>query len=126
MQAIILAAGRGNRLRDKNPDGRPKCLLEFGGRSLLSRQMASLADCVGYVVNLSGKPLFGLIQLINSVGAIAIQIVDFTPKVSEKIGLEFWKLRDGVKHRRRDLMASERSVERDPIPTSIFASTVAH
>jgi choline kinase len=45
MQAIILAAGRGNRLRDKNPDGRPKCLLEFGGRSLLSRQMAILADC---------------------------------------------------------------------------------
>lgn len=45
MQAIILAAGRGNRLREKNPDGRPKCLLEFGGRSLLSRQLAILADC---------------------------------------------------------------------------------
>lgn len=42
MQAIILAAGRGNRLADFNPDGRPKCLLEFDGKSLLSRQLDSL------------------------------------------------------------------------------------
>ena len=39
MHAIILAAGRGNRLADFNPDGRPKCLMEFGGRSLLARQL---------------------------------------------------------------------------------------
>ncbi len=39
MRAIILAAGRGNRLAEFNPDGRPKCLLEFGGRSLLARQL---------------------------------------------------------------------------------------
>lgn len=42
MQAIILAAGRGNRLADFNPDGRPKCLLEFDGKSLLYRQLDSL------------------------------------------------------------------------------------
>ena len=42
MHAIILAAGRGNRLADFNPDGRPKCLLEFGGRSLLARQLDNL------------------------------------------------------------------------------------
>lgn len=42
MHAIILAAGRGNRLAEFNPDGRPKCLLEFGGRSLLARQLDSL------------------------------------------------------------------------------------
>jgi choline kinase len=39
MHAIILAAGRGNRLAEFNPDGRPKCLLEFGGCSLLARQL---------------------------------------------------------------------------------------
>lgn len=39
MHAIILAAGCGNRLAEFNPDGRPKCLLEFGGRSLLARQL---------------------------------------------------------------------------------------
>jgi choline kinase len=43
MDAIILAAGRGQRLADFNPDGRPKCLLEFGGRSLLARELADLA-----------------------------------------------------------------------------------
>ena len=44
MEAIILAAGRGNRLSGFNPDGRPKCLLEFGGRTLLDRQLESLLN----------------------------------------------------------------------------------
>jgi choline kinase len=39
MHAIILAAGRGSRLAKHNPEGRPKCLMEFGGRSLLARHM---------------------------------------------------------------------------------------
>ena len=42
MHAIILAAGQGNRLAEFNPDARPKCLLEFGGKSLLARQLDSL------------------------------------------------------------------------------------
>jgi len=45
MHAIILAAGRGNRLAEFNPDGRPKCLLEFGGWSLLARQLDILFQC---------------------------------------------------------------------------------
>jgi len=39
MHAIILAAGRGSRLAEHNPEGLPKCLLQFGGRSLLDRHM---------------------------------------------------------------------------------------
>lgn len=39
MHAIILAAGRGSRLAEHNPEGRPKCLMEFGGRSLLARHL---------------------------------------------------------------------------------------
>lgn len=39
MHAIILAAGRGTRLAEHIPDGQPKCLLEFGGRSLLARHL---------------------------------------------------------------------------------------
>lgn len=39
MHAIILAAGRGARLAKHNPDGHPKCLMEFGGRSLLARHL---------------------------------------------------------------------------------------
>lgn len=42
MHAIILAAGRGSRLAEHNPDGRPKCLMEFGGKSLLSRHLELL------------------------------------------------------------------------------------
>lgn len=42
MQAIILAAGRGSRLAEHNPEGRPKCLMEFGGRSLLDRHLELL------------------------------------------------------------------------------------
>ncbi len=39
MHVIILAAGRGSRLAQHNPDGLPKCLMEFGGRSLLARHL---------------------------------------------------------------------------------------
>lgn len=40
--AIILAAGRGSRLEHENPEGLPKCLMEFGGRSLIERHLALL------------------------------------------------------------------------------------
>ena len=42
MKAIILAAGQGSRLGHLTDD-RPKCLIEFGGRSLLDRQLDTLA-----------------------------------------------------------------------------------
>ena len=41
MHAILLAAGVGRRLLQDRP--RPKCLLEFAGRSLLARHYANLA-----------------------------------------------------------------------------------
>jgi choline kinase len=39
MHAIILAAGHGSRLAEFNPQGRPKCLMPFGGSSLLARHL---------------------------------------------------------------------------------------
>ena len=42
MKAIILSAGQGSRLGHLTAD-RPKCLIEFGGRSLLVRQLDTLA-----------------------------------------------------------------------------------
>jgi len=42
MLAIILAAGRGSRLAEYNPDQRPKCLLEFAGISLMQRHLVLL------------------------------------------------------------------------------------
>jgi choline kinase len=40
--AVILAAGQGKRLAEFNPEGLPKCLLTFQGRSLLERQLEAL------------------------------------------------------------------------------------
>jgi choline kinase len=42
MKAIILSAGQGSRLGQLTAD-RPKCLIEFGGRTLLDRQLDTLA-----------------------------------------------------------------------------------
>ena len=42
MKAIILSAGQGSRLGHLTTD-RPKCLIDFGGRTLLDRQLDTLA-----------------------------------------------------------------------------------
>src|ERR1700704_1480394 len=44
VRAVILAAGRGIRLRDVTGD-RPKCLARVGGSTLLERQIRSLRAC---------------------------------------------------------------------------------
>ena len=54
MKAIILSAGQGSRLGHLTDD-RPKCLIEFNGRSLLDRQLDTLADNgIGEVVVVTG------------------------------------------------------------------------
>lgn len=53
-KAIILSAGQGSRL-GRLVDDRPKCLIEFGGRSLLDRQLDTLAaNGVGEAVVVAG------------------------------------------------------------------------
>ncbi|MBA3730022.1 MAG: phosphocholine cytidylyltransferase family protein [Sphingomonas sp.] len=54
MKAIILSAGQGSRLGHLTAD-KPKCLIEFGGRSLLDRQLDTLgANGVDDVVVVTG------------------------------------------------------------------------
>jgi len=63
MHAIMLAAGVGQRLQSNHH--RPKCLLEFGGRSLLTRHCAHLAAlgvdnltiCAGYAADALARAL---------------------------------------------------------------------
>src|ERR671938_1334467 len=43
MQAVILAGGVGSRLRALS-GGKPKCLIEVGGRPLILHQLEALAD----------------------------------------------------------------------------------
>ena len=44
MRAVVLAAGRGSRLRAVTGDG-PKCLAQVGDRTLLARQIEALQRC---------------------------------------------------------------------------------
>lgn len=66
MRAVILAAGRGNRLLP-HTDRMPKCMLKVGGKTILERQLDILGSCkikdilivIGYkgdkIVRLAGK-----------------------------------------------------------------------
>jgi choline kinase len=54
MKAIILSAGQGSRLGHM-VDDRPKCLIDFDGRTLLDRQLDTLEGCgVGEAVVVTG------------------------------------------------------------------------
>ena len=44
MKVIILAAGQGTRLRPLT-DGRPKCMVEVNGRSIIERQLDIMYSC---------------------------------------------------------------------------------
>lgn len=71
MHAIILAAGRGSRLSPSNPDQRPKCLLEIGGRTLLARMLEALENCgvrrCDLVIGYQGD------RIVEHVGTLAVR-----------------------------------------------------
>lgn len=77
MRAVILAAGRGQRLKGYNPDNRPKCLLEVGGKSLLQRQLQVLSEC-------------GLKQADIVVGHAAEQIVGHVSSLEIRPRMSFF------------------------------------
>ena len=54
MKAIIIAAGRGQRLKHYTK-ALPKCMLKFGGKTLLQRQVEALnANGIKYIVVIKG------------------------------------------------------------------------
>lgn len=71
MRGIILAAGRGSRMKGLTDD-RPKCLVEIGGRTLLDWQIAALReagiDQIAIVTGYRHEMLagFGLTEFHNS------------------------------------------------------------
>ncbi len=97
MNAIILAAGRGSRLEQLNPDGRPKCLMEIGERSLLARQLDSLyrlgihqADLViGYQAD----------QVIEHVSTLASRpdiAFHYNPRFNQGSVLSLWAAQEAL------------------------------
>ncbi len=72
MQAVILAAGQGQRLRDRR--GRPKCLRTVGGLSLVEHQLVALAQVgISDVVIVVG---FEQEQIRDLVGASARYVLN--------------------------------------------------
>jgi choline kinase len=76
MRAIILAAGRGSRLADHNPDDRPKCLLDIGGKSLLARHLELLLN-------------LGIHQVDLVIGYEADRIIDTVGTLSHRPDVAF-------------------------------------
>ena len=94
MTAIILAAGVGKRLLTAS-GGRPKCLVEIGGKSLLVRLIEGLAaagvrDAV--VVTGFGAEAVGA-AVGHEVGGVRIRVV-VNPRFREGAILSLWAARD--------------------------------
>ena len=94
MTAIVLAAGVGKRLLAAS-EGRPKCLIEIGGRSLLLRLLAGLARAgVHDAVVVTG---FGAEAVAEAVAALPCDIhvrCVVNPRYTEGAILSLWTARD--------------------------------
>jgi choline kinase len=98
LHAIILAAGRGSRLADHNPDGHPKCLMEFGGRSLLARHLDLLwrfgVGAVDIVVGFEGSRIIEHVSGLDSRPHVGWH---FNPRYEQGSVLSLWAAEDTLK-----------------------------
>lgn len=83
MKALMLAAGMGNRLSGHDETHHPKCLLRFGGQTLLERHIGHLRDA-------------GIEQLVLVVGYRSHEI---EAEVSRLNALDFVKFVDNPRYR---------------------------
>ena len=95
LHAIILAAGRGSRLADHNPDGHPKCLMEFGGRSLLARHLDLLwrsgVRSVDIVVGFEASRIIEHVATLDSRPHVGWH---FNPRYEQGSVLSLWAAED--------------------------------
>lgn len=95
MHAIILAAGRGKRLEGHNPDGHPKCLMEFGGRSLLARHLDLLyrfgMQTADLVVGYEADRIIEHVATLNSRPDVAYH---FNPRYEQGSVISLWAATD--------------------------------
>jgi len=97
MHAIILAAGRGSRLAGHNPEGRPKCLLEVGGRSLLSRHLDLLNTLrirrVDLVVGYEADQIIEHVGSLHSRPEVAFH---FNPRFEQGSVISLWAAHESL------------------------------
>lgn len=98
MYAIILAAGRGSRLATHNPEGHPKSLMRFGGRSLLARHLDLLAglgvERADIVVGFEAD------RIIEHVGTLASRpdvAWHFNPRFEQGSVISLWAAEETLK-----------------------------
>jgi len=98
IHAIILAAGRGKRLETHNPEGHPKCLMEFGGRSLLARHLDLLyrfgVRGADLVVGFEADRIIGHVATLRSRPDIAYH---FNPRYEQGSVLSLWAAADTLR-----------------------------
>jgi choline kinase len=95
MHAIILAAGRGSRLACYNPDGAmngwPKCLMEFGGRSLLARHLDLLRRFgVGKADLVVGYEADRIVEHMATLASRPEIALHFNPRYEQGSVLSLW------------------------------------
>jgi len=95
LHAIILAAGRGKRLAGHNPEGHPKCLMEFGRRSLLARHLDLLyrfgVQSVDLVVGYEADRIIEHVAKLHSRPDVAYH---FNPRYEQGSVLSLWAAAD--------------------------------
>lgn len=97
MRALILAAGIGQRLGVVSAE-RPKCLLEFAGRSLLERHMDILADCgIDGVILAVGYQADLLQQTIDALDTPLDIRTRVNPDYTEGSVVSLWTLREELR-----------------------------
>jgi len=93
--AIILAAGRGSRLAHHNPEGHPKCLMEFGGRTLLARHLDLLYRFgVKHADLVVGFEADRIIEHVSTLGSRPDVAFHFNPRYELGSVLSLWAAED--------------------------------
>lgn len=110
LRALILAAGRGLRLNGgARPDGAPKCLLRFGGQTLLERHVALLRSCgVRDICVVIGYQAQRVREHLERLGAVGVSTV-FNPDFASGSVISLWRA-DAVMRSGRDTLLMDGDV----------------
>lgn len=96
MKVIILAAGVGQRLGDK-ANGKPKCLLQVGGKSLLQRHINNLEIYpVSEVQIITGFQQENVLVEIESIGSGLSIKTKFNPDFRDGSVVSLWNAKDAL------------------------------